>query len=119
MKLTKARLKCIINEEFNRIEEVDNARVHISTAQSQMDDLNQTSDPTLTSEICALLDQIVSAAANITDPSMKAAVIEHAQSFKTLVDEIRDDKIDRDNEEVEMPDQTMGGFEVDPLEHMV
>jgi hypothetical protein len=111
MKLTRKRLKQIVSEELGRIREVDNSRVHIATAQSMMDDLNQTSDPKLTDEICALLDQIVTTASNLTDPTMKAAIIAHVESFKTIVGEVQEDELER--EKVDMPDQNMGGVEVD------
>jgi hypothetical protein len=114
MKVTRSRLKEIISEEMNRLEEVDNARVQIATAQSMMDDINQTDDPKLTNEICALLDQIVTTAANITDASMKGAIIAHVESFKTIVGEVQEDELER--EKVDMPDQNMGGVEVNTPE---
>lgn len=111
MKLTRKRLKQIVSEELERIQEVDNSRVHIATAQSMMDDFNQTGDPKLTDEICALLDQIVTTASNLTDPTMKAAIIAHVESFKAIVGEVQEDELERDK--VDMPDQNMGGVEVD------
>ena len=110
MKLTRRRLKQIITEELGHIKEMDNARVQIATAQSTMDDINQTDDPKLTDEICALLDQIVTTAANLTDGSMQAAIIAHVESFKVIIGEIQEDELER--EKVDMTDQNMGGVEV-------
>lgn len=112
MKLTRSRLKRIISEEMDRLTEVDNNRVEIATAQSMMDDINQTGDPKLIDEVCVLLDQIVSVTSNLSDGSMRGAIIAHVQSLKTLVDEIKEDVPAAEEAEIDMPNQNMGGVEV-------
>lgn len=115
MKLTKSRLKQIISEELGRIEEVDNNRVEIQTAQSMTDDLNQTGDPKLIEEVSVLLDQIVTVVAYLSDGSLGAAIINQVESLKGIIDETRVEKEARDRDgraEVNMPDQNMGGVKV-------
>jgi hypothetical protein len=112
MKITRSRLKQIISEEMGRISEVSNDRVEIATAQSMMDDVNQTGDPKLVDEVCALLDQIVTVTSNLSDGSMRGAIIDHVQSLKGLIDEIKEDSDDMEEAEIDMPDQNMGGVEV-------
>lgn len=116
MKLTRNRLKRIISEEMERLTEVDNSRVQIATAQSMMDDVNQTGDPKLIDEVCVLLDQIITVTSNLSDGSMQGAIITHIQSLKSLIDEIKEDANSRAEPEVDMPDQNMGGVEVDTPE---
>lgn len=94
MKITRNRLKQIINEEINRIDEVDNAQVQIQTAQSMMDDANHSSDPEVRDEICQLLDQVIASSAKLTNGDIKHAVIMHVDSLKTLVQEVTEDLSD-------------------------
>jgi hypothetical protein len=90
MKITKNRLKQIINEEINRIDEVDNAQVQIQTAQSMMDDANHSAEPHVKDEIFNLLDQIINSSVKLANRDIKEAIIMHVDNLKTLVQQVEE-----------------------------
>ena len=110
MKITRTKLKQIITEEINRMEEVKNDRVELQTMQSQMDKINGSEDGTLIVQLGGMCDQMIDPISRISDSSMQGALAQQLQVFQQLVADISNDFHER-NKEAEMPAQHMGGVE--------
>jgi len=110
MKITRAKLKQIITEEINQMEEVKNDRVELATMQSQMDKINGSEDGTLVIQVGVMCDQMIDPISRISDGSMQGALTQQLQVFQQLVADISIDFHERDKE-AEMPAQHMGGVE--------
>jgi len=133
MKLTKARLRHIIAEEYNRLDEVDTEEAAIATAKSDaefaaraagyataedtIDRVNGTEDPELIKQIIEYAEAILERASRLSDNTMKAAC-EATINISGLQQVI--DDINQTNEEGGIPQQgaidphpsqTMGSFE--------
>jgi len=112
MKITRAKLKQIITEEVNRMEEVKNDRVELATMQSQMDKINGSEDGTLIIQIGGMCDQMIDPISRLTDGSMQGALANQLQVFQQLVADISNDFGERNrNRESQMPAQHMGGVQ--------
>ena len=97
MKITKRRLKQIITEELMGLSEVDNNQVQIATAQDRMENAN---------------DNMKDPIQNLSDKSMQGAMVAQIDSILQIIAQINDDVLKRSREEIQMPEEHVGGIEM-------
>lgn len=133
MKLTRKRLKQIILEEVNRLDERKPEEVAISTAQSSaeqaaiaqgyataedaIDRVNGTEDPELIKQIIEYAEAILERTSRLSDNTMKAAceATLDIPGLQQIIDSINqtneENGIPQQGEIDPHPSQTMGSFE--------
>ncbi len=104
MKLTKQRLKQIISEEYDRMNEVKNEEVQLATMQAmaQGEAVNNSSDPEIIQQIKHAVSALSHLVSGLSDGSMKGACMGPLNSFKEVVDQVHHDA---DNRPVATPTQ--------------
>jgi hypothetical protein len=97
MKLSRTRLKQIIAEEIDRVEEVKNDAVQLATLQAmaQGDAVNQSSDPEIIQQIQHAVKALAHLVSGLTDGSMKGACQAPLNSFQEVLDQVHSDADDR------------------------
>ena len=97
MKISKARLKQIISEELNRLEEVKNEEVQLATLQAmaQGEAVNQSSDPEIVQQIQHAVKALSHLVSGLSDGSMKGACLAPLNSFQEVLDQVHSDADDR------------------------
>ena len=97
MKLSRTRLKQIIAEEIDRVEEVKNDAVQLATLQAmaQGDAVNQSSDPEIIQQIQHAVKALAHLVSGLTDGSMKGACQAPLNSFQEVLDQVHSDTDDR------------------------
>ncbi len=110
MKITTRKLKQIIKEELIRLEENGEPVAVMATAQDRIDDVNASADPDLIAQINKLLDDIVTCASQITDPTMTAAITARVEGTRGAIDQINIDI--KQVETPQMPDEHAGSVTV-------
>jgi len=133
MKLTKARLRHIIAEEYNRLDEVDTEEAAIATAKSDaefaaraagyataqdaVDKVNGTEDPTLVDRIFQHANEILKLASSMTNMSKRGAIESciNLEKLKGDLEHIEQEGGVPGQEQAPEPDisQSMGGFEIE------
>tara|TARA_B100000927_G_scaffold273996_1_gene252867 strand:- start:383 stop:721 length:339 start_codon:yes stop_codon:yes gene_type:complete len=111
MKITTRKIKQIIKEELSRLEEFQQPIATMATAQDRIDDVNATADPDLIAQINHLLDEIVKCAAQITDPTMTAAITARVEGTRGAIDQINIDI--KQSETPQMPDEHAGSVTIE------
>ena len=99
MKLSRTRLKQIIAEELDRVEEVKNDAVQLATLQAmaQGEAVNQSSDPEINQQIQHAVKALAHLVSGLTDGSMKGACQAPLNSFQEVLDQVHSDADDRPN----------------------
>ena len=99
MKLSRARLKQIITEEMDRMEEIKNDAVQIATMQAaaQGDASNQSSDTEILQNIAGAVKALAHLISGLSDKSMQAACLAPLNSLHGIIDEVSVDVDDRPN----------------------
>tara|TARA_R110000751_G_scaffold104978_1_gene200595 strand:+ start:507 stop:845 length:339 start_codon:yes stop_codon:yes gene_type:complete len=99
MKLSRSRLKQIITEELDRVEEVKNDAVQLATMQAmaQGDAVNKSSDPEIIQQIQHAVKALAHLVSGLTDGSMKGACQGPLNSFQEVLDQVHSDVDDRPN----------------------
>ena len=97
MKLTTARLKKIISEELDRLNEVKNEEVQLATMQAmaQGDAVNSSSDPEIVQQIQHAVKALSHLVSGLSDGSMKGACMGPLNSFQQVLDQVHSDVDDR------------------------
>lgn len=97
MKLSRARLKQIITEELERVEEVKNDAVQLATLQAmaQGEAVNKSSDPEIIQQIQHAVKALAHLVSGLTDGSMKGACQAPLNSFQEVLDQVHADIDDR------------------------
>ena len=97
MKLTRTRLKQIISEELERVEEIKNDAVQLATMQAmaQGDAINNSSDPEIIQQIQHAVTALSHLVSGLSDGSMKGACMGPLNSFQEAIDQIHVDTDDR------------------------
>tara|TARA_R110002126_G_scaffold263981_1_gene406876 strand:- start:2590 stop:2928 length:339 start_codon:yes stop_codon:yes gene_type:complete len=97
MKLSRSRLKQIITEELDRVEEVKNDAVQLATMQAmaQGDAVNKSSDPEIIQQIQHAVKALAHLVSGLTDGSMKGACQAPLNSFQEVLDQVHSDVDDR------------------------
>lgn len=93
MKLTRQKLKQIVLEELNRLDEVSNEEVQVATAQAmaQGDMVNGSSDGQILANIDKTLNVLVHLISGLTDKSMQGACEAPINSLRDVLDQIKRD----------------------------
>jgi len=99
MKLSRIRLKQIISEELDRVEEVKNDAVQLATLQAmaQGEAVNQSSDPEIIQQIQHAVKALSHLVSGLSDGSMKGACMAPLNSFQEALDSVHTDVDDRPN----------------------
>ena len=99
MKLTRNRLKQIISEELDRVEEIKNDAVQLATLQAmaQGEAVNKSSDPEIIQQIQHAVKALSHLVSGLSDGSMKGACMGPLNSFQEVLDQVHSDADDRPN----------------------
>jgi len=110
MKLSRARLKQIITEEVDRMEEVKNDTVQLAAmqaqggapegtfqAQAQVDQVNGGSDEQILQDLAGALVSLSHLISGLSDKSMQAACLAPLNSLHGIIDKVSVDVDDRPN----------------------
>ena len=97
MKLTRDRLKQIISEELEHMEEVKNDAVQLATMQAmaQGEAVNQSSDPEIVQQIQHAVKALSHLVSGLSDGSMKGACMGPLNSFQEVLDQVHSDADER------------------------
>jgi len=97
MKLSRKRLKQIITEEVDRMEEIKNDAVQLATLQAmaQGEAVNKSSDPEIIQQIQHAVKALAHLVSGLSDKSMQAACQGPLNSFHEVIDEVHADTDDR------------------------
>ena len=97
MKLSRARLKQIISEELDRVEEVKNDAGQLATLQAmaQGEAVNQSSDPEIVQQIQHAVKALSHLVSGLSDGSMKGACMGPLNSFQEVLGQVHSDVDDR------------------------
>ena len=93
MKLTRTRLKQIISEELERMEEIKNDAVQLATMQAaeQEQAVNGSSDADILKQIQHGVKALAHLVSGLTDGSMKGACMGPLNSFQEVLDQVHSD----------------------------
>jgi hypothetical protein len=93
MKLSRSRLKQIINEEFERVEEVKNDAVQLATLQAmaQGEAVNKSSDPEIIQQIQHAVTALEHLVSGLSDVSTKGTCMAPLNSFQNALDTVNFD----------------------------
>lgn len=107
MQLTRKRLKQIISEELNRLEEVKNEEVQLATMQAmaQGDAVNNSSDPEILQQIEHAVTAISHLVSGLSDGSMKGACMAPLNSFQAVFDSVNSEADGADDRPSSTPTQ--------------
>ena len=99
MKLSRTRLKQIISEELDRVEEIKNDAVQLATMQAmaQGEAVNKSSDPEIIQQIQHAVKALSHLVSGLSDGSMKGACMAPLNSFQEALDQVHTDVDDRPN----------------------
>jgi len=111
MKLSRKRLKQIIIEEVQRVEEIKNDAVKLATMQDQMNQINGGGDDQLIIDLSVMCDEMIDPINRLSDASMQGALLQSLEGLKTIVGEIAQDLKGRSRQAVQMPGQQTGGVQ--------
>ena len=98
MQLTKKRLKQIISEELDRMEEIKNDAVQLATLQRAVDQeqaVNNSSDGDIIKQIEHNVNVLAHLVSGLSDGSIRGACMGPLNSFQNVFDQIRHDVDDR------------------------
>lgn len=110
-KFTRSRLKKIITEEVQRMEEIKNDAVKLATMQDQMNKINGGGDDQLIIDISAMCDEMIDPISRISDGSMQGALLQSLEVLRDIVGQISQDLKTRSRQAVQMPGQQTGGVQ--------
>jgi len=82
MKLSRKRLKQIIIEEVQRVEEIKNDAVKLATMQDQMNQINGGGDDQLIIDLSAMCDEMIDPINRLSDGSMQGALLQSLEGLK-------------------------------------
>jgi hypothetical protein len=99
MKLSRSKLKQIITEEIDRMEEIKNDAVQIATMQAaaQEQSVNNSDDIQILQDIAATVKTLAHLVSGLSDKSMQGACIAPLNSFHEIIDQVSVDADDRPN----------------------
>jgi hypothetical protein len=99
MKLSRSRLKQIITEELERVEEIKNDAVQLATLQAvaQGEAVNKSSDPEILQQIQHAVKALSHLVSGLSDGSMKGACQAPLNSFQEALDNVGFDVDSRSN----------------------
>mgnify|MGYP003126354417 CR=1 FL=1 len=95
MKITKSKLKALILEEIQNIEEVDNASVQLATAQSQIEQLNGSGDEQILEDLFNLSQDFAHLLTGLGDKSIQGALMEILGNLQHVINETLMDVVER------------------------
>jgi len=111
MKLSRKRLKQIIAEEIQRVEEIKNDAVQLATMQDQMSQINGGGDDQLIIDLSSMCDEMIDPISRLSDGSMQGALRLSLDNLRAIVGEIAQDLKGRSRQAVQSPEQHMGGVQ--------
>ena len=98
MKITKQRLKEIVSEEIQKMNEIDNSQVQVATAQhlastarDQINNVNQSSDEEILDRVYDLAQDMNKFIMGLDDGSKKGALVAAIANVMNIVGQIEED----------------------------